>query len=99
MHELAHIIIGHNPGRIDVTEDGSLILNTYERQQEDEANWLAGSLLLPREALLWIKRQGLDLGTAARQYGVSVTMLQYRLNVTGVEHQSRRASGFIRKRY
>jgi Zn-dependent peptidase ImmA (M78 family) len=98
MHELAHIIIGHNPGRVDITEDGSLILNTYERQQEDEANWLAGSLLLPREALLWIKRQGWDLAAAAKQYGVSLTMLQYRLNVTGVEYQLQRAGGFTRNR-
>lgn len=31
MHELAHVIIGHEPARVDVTEDGSLILNTYDR--------------------------------------------------------------------
>lgn len=90
MHELAHVIIGHEPGSAQVTEDGSLILNTYNRQQEDEANWLGGCLLLPRPALLWIKRQGLDDRTAARQYGVSVAMLQYRLNVTGVEYQLKR---------
>ena len=98
MHELAHIIIGHEPARIDITEDGSLILNTYDRQQEDEANWLAGCLLLPRDALLWIKQQGLDLRTAARQYGVSVTMLQYRLNVTGVEYQHQRTRAWTQKR-
>jgi Zn-dependent peptidase ImmA (M78 family) len=98
MHELAHIIIGHEPARVDVTEDGSLILNTYNRGQEDEANWLAGCLLLPREALLWIKRQGLELRDAANQYGVSVTMLQYRLNVTGVEQQLQRTRAWGRTR-
>ena len=77
MHELAHVIIGHEPARVDVTEDGSLILNTYNREQEDEANWLAGCLLLPRDALLWIKRQELEPREAAKQYGVSVAMLQY----------------------
>lgn len=89
MHELAHVIIGHTPARVDVTEDGALILNTYDRQQEDEANWLAGSLLLPRDALMWIRKQRLDLHAAAREYGVSVQMLQYRLNVTGVDYQLR----------
>lgn len=98
MHELAHVIIGHEPARVDVTEDGSLILNTYDRRQEDEANWLAGCLLLPRDALLWIKRQELDDRAAARRYGVSVAMLQYRMNVTGVEHQLQRARAWTRKR-
>jgi hypothetical protein len=46
MHELAHVIIGHEPARVDVTEGGSLILNTYNREQEDEADWLAGCLSL-----------------------------------------------------
>jgi Zn-dependent peptidase ImmA (M78 family) len=54
----------------------ALILNTYDRQQEDEANWLAGSLLLPRDALIWIRKQRLDLQAAAREYGVIVQMLQ-----------------------
>ena len=98
MHEIAHIIIGHTPARVDVTEDGSLILNTYNRDQEDEANWLAGCLLLPREALLWIKRQGLESREAAKQYGVSVAMLQYRLNVSGVEQQLQRTRAWARRR-
>jgi Zn-dependent peptidase ImmA (M78 family) len=89
MHELAHLLIGHKAGRVDITEDGSLILNTYERSQEDEANWLAGCLLLPREALLWIVRQGLEPDVAAQRYGASLAMFQYRLNVTAVRRQVR----------
>jgi Zn-dependent peptidase ImmA (M78 family) len=93
MHELAHILIGHRAGRIDITEDGSLILNTYDRAQEDEANWLAGCLLLPRDALLWIVRQGLEAETAAQRYGASPAMFNYRLNVTGVKQQARVRNG------
>lgn len=89
MHELAHLLIGHEPGRIDITEDGSLILNTYDRPQEEEANWLAGSLLLPREALLWILRQGLEPEIVAQRYGASAQMYRYRVNVTGVTQQVR----------
>ena len=87
VHEIAHILIGHSPSRIDLTEDGSLMLSTYSRQQEDEANWLAGCLLLPREALVLIRRQRLDLAVAARKYGTSMDMLRYRINVTGVDYQ------------
>jgi Zn-dependent peptidase ImmA (M78 family) len=89
MHELAHILIGHKAGRIDITEDGTLVLNTYDRSQEDEANWLAGCLLLPREALLWILQQRLEPETAAQRYGASVAMFTYRVNVTGVKQQAR----------
>jgi Zn-dependent peptidase ImmA (M78 family) len=98
MHELAHVIIGHEPARVDVTEDGSLILDTYNRDQEDEANWLAGCLLLPRDALLLIKREALELREAAKQYGVSVAMLQYRFNVSGVEQQLKRTRAWATKR-
>lgn len=83
MHELAHLLIGHKPARIDVSEDGLLMLNTYSKRQEDEAHWLAGCLLLPREALRAISKEMSDLKTAARRYGVSPAMLRYRMNVTG----------------
>lgn len=97
MHELSHIILAHKPGRVDVTEDGALILNTYDRKQEDEANWLAGCLLLPRQALLWIVRQGLASEESARRYRVSEQMLSYRLNVTAVSMQARRRRALIRR--
>lgn len=86
-HELSHILIGHEPGRVDISEDGLLILNTYNRTQEDEANWLAGCLLLPRELLVLIRRQQVDLKVAAKKYGVSSDMMRFRLNVTGVDRQ------------
>ena len=96
MHELAHLVIGHRPGRIDITEDGALMLHTYDRQQEDEANWLAGCLLLRRPALLFIERQGLEVSAAAQLYGVSTQMLLYRRQVTGVQYQMKRRSASSR---
>lgn len=89
MHELAHLIVGHKPGRVDVTEDGALLLNTYDKQQEDEANWLSGCLLLPRPALLWLKKRRMPQDSAASHFGVSLQMLTYRIQVTGVERQYR----------
>lgn len=90
-HELSHILFGHEPARVDVTEDGLLMLNMYDRKQEEEANWLAGCLLLPRDALMLIRRERMDLKIAAKRYGVSPEMLQYRMNVTGVDYQLGRA--------
>jgi hypothetical protein len=92
-HELSHILIGHIPARVDITEDGLLILNTYDKNQEEEANWLAASLLLPREALFDIRRRRLTDTVASREYGVSVAMLRFRFNVSGVDFQLNRARG------
>jgi hypothetical protein len=84
MHELSHILIGHKPARIDVSEDGYLMLSTFDRTQEEEAKWLCGCLLLPREALLLIRKQGMNPSIAKRKYGVSLDMLNYRMQVTGI---------------
>jgi len=89
LHELAHLIVGHEPARIDITEDGLLVLNTYDQKQEDEAKWLSGCLLLPRPALLFILKQRFDLRVAAKRYGVSVAMLTYRMNVLGLKYRMR----------
>ncbi len=93
-HELAHILIGHEAHRVDISPDGLLMLSTYNRDQEDEASWMAGCLLLPREALVVIIKQQFDFETAAKKYGVSHDMLRWRINVTGVQRQFAR----IRKR-
>jgi hypothetical protein len=61
-HELAHIVLGHKPATLIMSHDGSLVMRSYDQKQEEEANWLAAALLLPREALLYCKR--MKLGTA-----------------------------------
>lgn len=94
MHELAHIILGHTPTRVDVTEDLQLLLRTHDHAQEDEANWLAGCLLLPRPVLVNLRRLRAEASDAARQYGVSVPMFTYRLQVSGVEIQERRSQAW-----
>lgn len=89
MHELAHIILGHEPARVEVSKDGFLILSTFDRAQEEEAKWLSGCLLLPREALLLIRRTGLSPQAAAARYGVSVPMLTFRQNVMNLARPHR----------
>ena len=92
MHELAHLLLGHRPSRVDVSEDGPLLLRTHDQSQEEEANWLSGCLLLPRPCLLSILRNGGATRESAERFGVSLDMLTYRLRVTGVEIQARRAT-------
>lgn len=90
MHELAHLVLGHEPARVDVSEDGHLLLHTFDRAQEDEANWLSGCLLLPRAALLHALEQGWSSRRIAGRFGVSEKMVGYRMNVSGVKAQMRR---------
>jgi len=86
-HELAHRIRGHEAQEVAVSEEGLMLLKSYDKAQEDEADWLSGSLLLPRDALISIKRRNLDDETASVQYGVSMKMLIYRMSMTGVNRQ------------
>ena len=67
-----------------------LALRAHDKAQEEEASWLAGCLLLPREILLHIKHNGLADDAACRHFGVSAKMLTYRMNVSGVNLQHRR---------
>jgi Zn-dependent peptidase ImmA (M78 family) len=90
MHELAHLLIEHDAGRILFSADGRMALRSFDRQQEAEANWLAGCLLLPRSALLHIAKHQMTPDEACRTYVVSRQLLSYRLNVTGVTLQMRR---------
>ena len=91
MHELAHLIIGHKPARLDVTPDGLMILSSYDKTNEEEANWLAAALLLPRDALLHIRRRGMTNEDTATMYGCSTSIVTFRINTTGVDLQLRRA--------
>lgn len=87
MHELSHIMLGHELAAAGTTEDGHLIPSNYDQDQEDEADWLGGTLLLPRPALLAIRRLGLSDDEAMSEFQVSRQMLTWRFRVTGVDYQ------------
>jgi len=90
MHECAHVILNHEPEEAGHVADGLLMVSGYRPQQEAEADWLAGALLLPRAALLAIVHRATHQHEAARAYGVSEDMLRMRLHRTGVNRQMRR---------
>ena len=87
MHELAHIILGHELATACILEDGSLVPGNFDQDQEDEADWLAGALLLPRSALLSIRRRQLSDHAACKEHLVSLEMLKWRFRMTGVDYQ------------
>jgi Zn-dependent peptidase ImmA (M78 family) len=87
-HELAHILLDHNVRELQ--QLGGHTFLTCDPEQEEEANWLAGCLLLPRTLLLKEIFAGADAATIAARHEVSLTMAQYRLNASGVLLQARR---------
>lgn len=91
MHELAHIILDHAPGKLIMSQDGTMVMRSYDRKQEEEANWLGWSILLPREALVNAARLGLSLVQTAERYGVTKDLVEFRRRMTGVGAQFGRA--------
>lgn len=90
MHELAHLLMRHDPSKMFFSTDRPFALRSYNQDQEEEANWLAGCLLLPRPALLAISRARIGHESVCSRYEVSKDMLTYRLNVSGVNTQMNR---------
>jgi Zn-dependent peptidase ImmA (M78 family) len=87
MHELSHIMLGHELTSASLTEDGHFVPTTYDQDQEDEADWLAGTLLLPRPALLKIRYSQMTDQSATEYFKVSNQMLIWRFRMTGVDYQ------------
>jgi Zn-dependent peptidase ImmA (M78 family) len=90
-HEIAHHLCEHTPAVMQVSKEGLMMLETYSRKDEEEADWLSGCLLLPRPALIHIRRRLSDEEAVLNEYAVSRAMLKYRLDVSGVNYQYRRA--------
>ena len=86
-HELAHILLNHDLSRIERLGDFTFL--SCDQTQEEEAAWLSGCLLLPRDLLLMEVRKGLSAKDIAWKHCVSETMARYRMNVTGVLRQHR----------
>ena len=89
MHELAHRIRNHEPEEMSISSEGLMLLKAYDKEQEEEADWLAGTLLLPREALVDIRRRGMSDDEVTAEYGVSKRMYTYRVSMTGLNRQFR----------
>lgn len=89
MHEWAHIELRHKPNRVDRSEGGLLLLSDYPDELEEEADWLAGAALLPRDGLIHFRSNGIPIEEIAHQFGVSVELTTWRLRMTGVDKQLR----------
>lgn len=93
-HELSHGILGHPP--MPPLDD--IGCRNYNKDLEDEANWLAPALLISEEAALHIARAGFTLEAAADTYGVSKEVMKMRLNVTNAYVRVKRSREYAASR-
>lgn len=94
-HELAHLLLDHDVRSIERV--GTLRFLTCDAEQEEEADWLAGCLLLPRPLLLRAAGQRMRPAEVAETYGTSEVMARFRLNASGVLVQIGRAQAARRQ--
>jgi hypothetical protein len=87
MHEIAHVQLRHAPSHVQMTDDGLLLVSEYPKDLEEEADWLAGALLLPRAALVLHRGRGSAVYEIAGHFGVSDQLCNWRLRMTGVDRQ------------
>lgn len=87
-HELSHLLLKHSVK--DVQTVGELTFFGCDPDEEQEANWLAGCLLLPRSLLLAQISRGATAADLVDLYEVSLQMANYRIRATGVQQQLRR---------
>lgn len=92
-HELAHVLREHEPG----PPLGPLGCRVWNEEQEEEAVWLSGALLVPRAATIRLARRRMSVEDAARIYNVSVDLMRWRMNVTGAVKQVHREASRRRR--
>ena len=85
-HELAHGLLLHEP----TPAFNELGLRNLDADLEEEANFLAGALLVPEEAALMIERRKWSPEKAANYYGVTPALIAYRRNITGARARVQR---------
>lgn len=82
-HELSHAILGHPP-TAPFNDVGCRNIN---KEIEDEAAWLSAALLISEEAAIAIVQSHATIEEASRNYGVSKSLLNMRINVTGARRR------------
>lgn len=93
MHELSHLLLRHETRQLE--RIGDLVFFTCDPDQEEQADHLGATLLLPRPLLVAAHARGLSIAGIAEAYGVSEQLARWRLNTTGVAVQISRRKGSV----
>ncbi|MFI7524015.1 ImmA/IrrE family metallo-endopeptidase [Nocardia salmonicida] len=78
-HELAHVVLEHQFG-VSLSDERKCGLGG---QQEEEADWLSGEILIPADGALRLARANASDEVAAHEYRVSLAIARWRMNHSG----------------
>jgi hypothetical protein len=81
MEEICHVLLGHRHDRL---VDGSSGARDYGAAKEAEAYGVGAAALVPYEGLLGCVRQRLSNEVIASRYGVSKSLVEYRLKLVSL---------------
>jgi Zn-dependent peptidase ImmA (M78 family) len=87
-HELSHGLLLHEP-KPALNAAGC---RDWDGEVEEEADWLAGILLVPDDAAVALARNHYSDADAAKRYGVSEPLMRWRLNVSGARLRAKRTA-------
>lgn len=90
-HEMSHVVLEHEFGDVLLTGDGC---RAHNKDQEAEADWLAGEMLIPYAAAERAARQDLTDEEVADAYKVSTKLAAMRMNYSGARTVVRRKRAF-----
>lgn len=95
MHELAHFILKHEP--MGAVNYFGLPLTRFNKEQEEEAEFLGGCLQIPDEAIFPLFAfKGYNLKKLANHFHCSVDLARMRYNLSGTKY---RLSNYKKKKY
>jgi len=80
-HEVSHVILKHEFSSIS---DMKEVSREFDQGKEDEANWMAGCLLLPEDGLVWALKRNMTIQNIADHFCISKQMATWRYNATGM---------------
>jgi Zn-dependent peptidase ImmA (M78 family) len=83
-HECAHDILGHEAAAVF----DRLGIRDWDKEQEAEAEYLAGALLVTAEGAIWAIRRGMSDRDAAAHFGVSSSLYMMRVNKTAARKRA-----------
>lgn len=78
-HELAHVVLAHQFS-LSLSDERKCGLGG---EQEAEADWLSGEMLIPYDGALRLARANATDQQAAHQFGVSLAVARWRMNHSG----------------
>jgi hypothetical protein len=94
-HELAHVVLEHTFG-ISLSDERKCGLGG---EQESEADWLSGEILLPADGALRLAWANVTDEQAADTYQVSIAVARWRMNQSGARKIVQRTCAKRAKQY